>query len=486
MMTPDELQVKLAELVALPAETEWVEFKTNNAKPNDIGEYLSAIANSAALHHKEKGFIVWGVDDVTHTVIGTSFKPRKKKVGNEELENWLGRLLFPCVDFRIYEFDFEGKAVVIIHVPPALHTPVRFRDIEYIRVGSYLKKLKYYPEKERALWALFQRRAFEDGIAASDLLSDEILSLIDYPTFFEMLSQNLPENRSAILDRLAKERVIVRKAGERFNITNLGAILFARQLDQFPSLSRKAMRVIMYKNTSRLETIKEQPETRGYAVGFEGLIGYINDQLPRNEEIGKALRREVRMCPEIAIRELVANALIHQDFFITGTGPMVEIFTDRIEISNPGVPLINPLRFIDEPPLSRNEKLAAMMRRLNICEERGSGIDKVISQVELFQLPAPDFQVTSNHTKAILYASKRLSEMDRNDRIRACYQHACLCWVSNKMMTNASLRKRFGIEERNYPMASRIIAETIKAELIKPYDPKSKSRKMAKYVPFWL
>ena len=84
----------------------------------------------------------------------------------------------------------------------------------------------------------------------------------------------------------------------------------------------------------------------------------------------------------------MANALIHQDFSLTGTGPTVEIFADRIEVTNPGTPLIDTLRFIDEPPQSRNETLAATMRRLNICEERGSGIDKVISQVELYQLPA--------------------------------------------------------------------------------------------------
>ena len=112
------------------------------------------------------------------------------------------------------------------------------------------------------------------------------------------------------------------------------------------------------------------------------------------------------MYPEIAVRELVANALIHQDFAISGTGPMVEIFPDRIEITNPGTPLIDTLRFIDEPPRSRNQALASLIRRVNICEERGSGVDKVVFQVELFQLPAPDFQVTATHTKAVLYASR--------------------------------------------------------------------------------
>ena len=175
------------------------------------------------------------------------------------------------------------------------------------------------------------------------------------------------------------------------------------------------MRVIRYKGVNRVETVKEKPGVKGYASGFEGLIGYINDQLPQNEVIGQALRKDVPMYPELAIRELVPNALIHQDFSITGTGPMVEIFDDRLEISNPGQPLIDTLRFIDHSPRSRNEELASSMRRLHICEERGSGIDKVISQIEFYQLPAPDFRTDETHTRVILFAPKKLSGMDAKE-----------------------------------------------------------------------
>ncbi|MUG93423.1 hypothetical protein F7734_13685 [Scytonema sp. UIC 10036] len=125
------------------------------------------------------------------------------------------------------------------------------------------------------------------------------------------------------------------------------------------------------------------------------------------------------------------------------------------------------------------------MRRINICEERGSGIDKVVDVVEVFQLPAPAFKVTESHTQAILFAYKKLADMDKEDRIRACYQHACLRFVSNEQMTNSSLRKRFSISSENASIASRIITDTIKAGLIKPYDPSSESKKHTKYVPFW-
>jgi len=311
------------------------------------------------------------------------------------------------------------------------------------------------------------------------------LSLLEYPKYFEMVGLALPANKQGILERLSVEHFLAVKGGDYFDITNLGAILFAKQLSDFESLARKAVRVIRYKGVNRVETVKEKPGVKGYASGFEGLIGYINDQLPRNEVIGQALRKEVLMYPEPAIRELVPNALIHQDFSITGSGPMVEIFDDRLEISNPGQPLIDPLRFIDHSPRSRNEDLASVMRRLHICEERGSGIDKVIFQIEFYQLPAPDFRVDETHTRVVLFAQRKISAMDAKDKVRACYQHACLEFVSNRQMTNTSLRKRFSITDENYSIASRIISDTLDAELIKRYDPDSASRKHAKYVPFW-
>jgi predicted HTH transcriptional regulator len=242
--------------------------------------------------------------------------------------------------------------------------------------------------------------------------------------------------------------------------------------------------VIQYRGTSRLETRKEEVRGKGYANGFEELIEFINGLLPSNEVIGQALRKTVPMFPDPAVRELVANALIHQDFFVTGAGPMVEIFDDRVEITNPGEPLVDTQRFVDTPPKSRNEVLASLMRRVGICEERGSGIDKVVFQVEFFQLPAPLFEVLGSFTRAVLFAHKTLSAMDKNDRVRACYLHACLKYVNRDYLTNTSLRERFGIEEKNSAAASRLIKEAVEAGVIVPYDPETSKRYM-KYVPWW-
>ena len=484
-MTEDKVSRLIKDFSGLPAETEWIEFKSNYVDPDKIGENISAIANSAALLRKHVGYIIWGIENENHAIVGTDFLPKKTKKGNEELENWLLRNLNPRIDIVIHENIVDGKHIVLFEIQPALNRPVRFKDTEYIRVGSYTKKLRDYPEKERSLWKIFDKIPFEEGIAKKGVNSDNVLSLIDYPRYFSMMKEPLPDNRSAILSRLISEKIILTATENRYNITNVGAALFAKDLSQFDRLARKALRVIVYRGNNRIETLREQSLTKGYAIGFEGALRYINDQLPQNEEIGEALRKEVRMYPQIAIRELVANALIHQDFHITGAGPTVEIFSDRMEIINPGVPLIDTLRFIDEPPRSRNERLASLMRRVAICEERGSGIDKVIFHIEVFQLPAPDFRASADSTIAVLYGHRKFAQMKREERIRACYQHSCLQHVSGGHMTNASLRKRLGIKDSNYPAASRIFKDTMKSGLIKTKVEGVGSKRDTGYLPFW-
>lgn len=481
----NELLVGLVrELLKLPQETEWVEFKQNNDNPQEIGEYISALANSAALEEKAFAYMVWGIDDATHAVVGTKANPKQKKVGNEELENWLLRLLSPKIDFQFFEVTCDEGRIVLLEIHRAFPHPVKFSGEEFIRVGSYKKKLKDFPEKERALWRVLDKTPFEKGIAAEAVEDTEVLRLLDAPAYFQLLEIPQPDGRAATLRALAADALVQGRPDGKWNITNLGAILFATKLSEFRGLKRKAMRVVVYKGKDRVHAEREQEGAKGYATGFEGLMGFIDALVPRNEVIEQALRRSVPMYPDLATRELVANAVIHQDFSERGTGPMVEIFEGRLEITNPGVPLVPTDRFVDSPPKSRNEELASLMRRFRICEERGSGVDKVVFQTELHQLPAPLFEVPNGFTKATLFAPRSLAEMDKDARVRACYLHACLRWVRAEQLTNSSVRKRFGIEEGNRAIASRLIRDTVEAGRIVAVDA-SAAPKLMRYIPWW-
>lgn len=468
-------------LTAKPKETEWVEFKHNFHSKEEIGERISALSNSAYLCSMPFGYIVFGIDDETHNVIGTDLYAKRKKVGNEELESWLSTRLNPRLDFEIVDdFDYEDKGhVCVFKIPATINRPVSFLHEEYIRIGSTTRKLKDYPDKEAKIWKGGQK-SLEKIVLKKGLSAQEVASCLSVETYFDKLHLPLPQDTTGILDRFLSEQFIVRdEVG--YGVTELGAILLAKRLSDFDGLKRKMVRVIVYKGKSKIATIREQTFDKGYAIGFEEMVEWVNSQLPANEEIGQALRRDARMYPEIAVRELTANMLIHQDFSEQGF-PMIEIYTDRIEISNPGSPLISVERFIDEYQ-SRNDSLADIMRRMGMCEEKGSGMDKTIFNIELYQLPPLRLQVQENRTTATMFSYRKFAEIDKTERIRACYQHACLKYVSNEKMNNQSLRTRLGIEDKNYPMASRIIRDTLEAKLIKEESQDGASRH--NYIPYW-
>ena len=242
----------------------------------------------------------------------------------------------------------------------------------------------------------------------------------------------------------------------------------------------KAVRVIKYDGLDVTQPAHEQVGGKGYLIGFEGLIDYIMKSLPKHEVIEGALRKTVSDYPLLSIRELVANALIHQDLTINGC-PIISIFSNRIEITNPGIPLVPIDRFIDTPPCSRNELLASVMRKTGICEERGSGYDKVVSFVEQYNLPAPQIIVYENHTKVVLSARKSFDELTKDERIWACYYHTCLNYVQKKVTNNTSLRLRFKLDENERYKVSRVFSDSV--AYVKPKE--GTGPKNREYLPIW-
>lgn len=479
-----ELNKLVARLVALPKESEIVEFKQNFHSKEEIGKSISALSNSACILKQPFAYLVFGIEDGTRRVVGTDFRSKEKMVGNEELEVWLLNRLNPRIDVQCFDFVYSeaNVHVALYKIPATDNIPVKFLNEAYIRINSSTRKLINYPEKEKQIWKNEQIDKFLLRPAMKNLSTVDIAKYLSTESYFDFLKIPYPTTLEGVISRFKEERFVGEYQGSFF-ITNLGALLFAKNLNDFGVLSRKAIRVIKYKGLNKIETERDQIGAKGYALGFSGLVEWINGQLPANEEIGKALRQEVRMFPEIAIRELVANSIIHQDFAIKGF-PTVEIYSDRIEISNPGCPVINAERFIDEYS-SRNEELADIMRRMGFCEEKGSGLDKTIFSIELYQLPAVKIFVQENRTIVTIYSYKSLNNMNVEEKSRACYQHACLKYVSNDKMTNQTLRERFGIAEHNSSVASRIIKGALETGLIKEEEPENRSRKYKKYIPFW-
>jgi predicted HTH transcriptional regulator len=479
------LQDLIQELINLPNETEWAEFKANYQDPQMIGEYISALSNSAALCGKSKGYLIWGINDDTRKIEGTGFNYRKSKKGNEELESWLSRLLVPQIDIKFSEAEVDVVTVLVLEIPCATTQPVRFAGVEYIRIGTSKKKLKDYPDKERQLWRTFDSTPFELRIVVRNISEDEIVMLLDYPKYYDLLELPIPKNRNKVFDDFKKEKFIVANDAGNWDITTMGALLMGKDIKKFEGMLKKTVRVIWYKGNDRINAIREKEFSGGYAFSHEDIVQYILTIIPQEEIMEGPIRKTSYAFPETVIRELLANSMIHQALEQKGTSIMVELFADRMEFSNAGAPLVEIKRILDTTPVTRNENIAGFMHKCGICEERGSGYDKIIIATSSNNMPAPRVDNQSNQfTKATVLIKTPFDMLSKEDKVRTCYMQACLAYVKHSAITNTDMRALFGLSNSEMSKASRLINSTVKAGLIKPVDPEA-APKIMRYIPFW-
>ena len=457
--------------LASPAEHQRLEFKEAKTQFDNrkLYRYCVAIANEGG------GHLVLGVSDSKpRRVVGSAaFNDRSEMAAK----------IFQAIGFRvdIDEVHHPDGRVLVFRIPS------RPRGTAYSHQGAYLMRVgeELQPMSEDQL-----RRIFAEGQpgwleqpAKRGLSSREVVQLLDTQEFFDLLNLPYPSDQGGVIEKLKAERLVTQEADD-YAISNLAAVLLAKEFRSFEGIARKAPRLVTYSGINKLETKLDVTFGKGYAVGFQGLVALVMSQLPQNEVIEGAIRVERRLLPEVVIREVLANSFIHQDFEAQGASPMVEVYENRVEISNPGEPVVSIERFIDGYQ-SRNERLADLMRRFGLCEEKSSGIDRVIQAVESQQLPAPDFQAHIGRTVAILFGPRPFKNMSRTERVRACYQHCVLQWVSRDTMTNQSLRRRFQVQDNNASTISQIITAATEKGLIKLDPDAPSSRKYARYVPGW-
>lgn len=486
---PEDYSMLVQRLLSVPSESSTVEFKANNSNPELIGRYISGLANSAALKNAyDDAYVIWGVEDGTRRLIGTSFNPETKKIKKQNLELWLRQNLSTNADFTFIVHEKDEKKIVILRIKPAVRTPVTFMGKTYIRTGSSLQELKSESEKARQLWNALEETPYEERLALSHIDSQQVLSLLDYTRYFTQSNTPIPDNDAEILGYLEKERITVRHDSGQWAITNVGALLFAHSLDDFPTLSRKGLRIVHYYGTRRTAQTTRIDAVWGYA-DFDKTFTTILDELPTRENIDRALRQNTSVFPQLALRELLANMLIHQDLSVAGAGPLVEIFDDRIEFSNPGTSLIDVNRLVNDPPRSRNPLLAQLSRRLGICEEAGSGWDKIVDSCEMAHLPplVVTIQEEPPSMRVVMRQESTFKLLTVQERIDAAYWHACVQYANGEFLTNTTLRERFGLPPANstaISQVSRVIREAVDMKAIRPFDPEA-SRKNMRYVPAW-
>jgi ATP-dependent DNA helicase RecG len=482
-MATSDPKALLRRLLKEQSEGEWLEFKHNNCDPDLIGRTISACANAAMLVDSDRAFIVWGIENKTRNRLGTNVRLNELKKGGENLTNWLSRIIEPPLMMEFLDFTDRGKTFAVLVLEPTYDRPVKFSGTEYIRIGENVKSLKEFPEHERALWLATGRRKFESAVALPHQSIDDVLIKLQTSTYYQLRGDDIPKNKNEILRKFAQLGCITEDMEGGYDITNLGALLFANDISLFPSISTKSVRVIKYAGNDKMKSEEETEGKLGYAVGFQRMRKFIMDRLPKEEKYIDGVRKTVSAYSETAIREIIANALIHQDFTMKGTGPVVEIYDDRVEVTNPGNSLIAIDRIIDERR-SRNEKFAAAMREIGICEERGGGIDKAIIEIEEMSLPAPEFYPSSNSMRVVIFGPKKFAELSKADKVWACFCHCVVRWIRHDFMSNTTLRERFSLDDEDYQAVSAIISAARKEGRIVPAEA-GQGKRNARYIPYW-
>ena len=396
-MTPAQLQAKLTELVALPQESEWAEFKHKYVNPQDIGEYLSALSNSASLEGQPFGYIVWGIEDGTRNIVGTTFKPRSHKgAGNEDLEPWLNKLLLPKVNFRIFEFEANGLPMVMFEVQAANTAPVAFDRKRYVRVGSHKKPLSEHPERERKLWLLLSG-PIQDWSA--QICTGATLNDLD-PNAITFARQEYKKKHPALATEVDgwDDMTFLNKAKVCINgqITRTAIILLGRNESEHylsPGIARISW---VLKDEHGVEK-DYQHFGPPLILAVDQVFAKIRNLTYRYLPDASLFPTEITQYDPWVIRETLHNCIAHEDYAKGGKINVVETPTSLL-FTNVGMFLPGTVEEVivrDAPPeVYPNRFLAEAMVNLNMIDTIGSGIKRMFTRQRQRNFPMPDYDLS--------------------------------------------------------------------------------------------
>lgn len=356
-----ELAKKVKELIEYPTEADWFEFKTSWYEPYGIGEYISSLSNAAALEGQEYGFLVWGVHNKTHEIVGTTFDYRVD-VKNEPLEHFLARQVMPDNNFTFHEITMEGKRVVVMVVPAASKIPTGFAGNRFIRIGSSKVNLNKYPERESYLFHILRV-----GLPTMCNTESEYQDLTFEKLFVYYASKGVALNKRTFKKNLGL-------------LTDNGKYNLLAQL--ISDDSHIPIRFAIFNGADKASTMYSVREFGNTCLLFslDKVLEYgevLN--VPQADERGrKVQRKEVPLFNEDAFREAIINAFVHNQW-VSGNAPMITVFNDRIEILSRGT--IPPGQTIEGfyagESVPVNQKLSDMFLQLHISERTGRGVPKI-------------------------------------------------------------------------------------------------------------
>lgn len=466
-------------LSPLPQELNELDWKASTSKPERMARHLSAFANYAG-----GGYLIFGVED-GGTIKGLS--QQESELYSGQIGNWSRDLVTPEVRTQIFSFEYKGKALLGVHIEEAFDKPVHKKngslEDSYLRAGGQSRQMTRDEIRQSMMSSRHQR--YEELPAS--LPSTMLENWFDFFEFSEFIKRTKFESKDQerLFEHLFAHKLLVR-VDQKFIPTNLAILTCAKDLSLFPSYERYAVRITEYLDTTKMQAKKDVTIQLGVSLGLDLIVKQIAEALPHSEIIQNATKIRTSAIPLIAIRELIINSIMHRDLSKTNSFITAEIFSDRIEITNPGglLPDISVDRLIDHPSVCRNEVLSDFLRKLGLAEERGSGVDNALGAIELWGLPPVIFESQRDYFKATILMPRKFNTMSKDERITATYQHACLNKLTGKRTTNSSLRERFKFSSDETTKIGRLINDALESEKIKLANP-SASKRDFHYLPYW-
>jgi ATP-dependent DNA helicase RecG len=484
-MENNELYLSIIHSLTAQGEGEFFEFKMNKSDPTMIGEDISALSNMARIRGMDKAYLIWGVDDQTHALLGTDFDPWKSKKGNEDLIPWLRLEVSSTIEFSFHWAEGDDQRFIVLQIDAAKELPTRFAGNAYCRLESYTKDIRSQPQIERALLLALLKRQSESDVALGGLSEEELFSYLDFPAYYKAFGFTIPATRAEMIKAFLREDFIRLSSGGDYAILNLGALTFGSDLRRFPNLGARIVRVGERKNGVSTAIVNPKDFVEGYAISFSKILEHVMALTKPEERVNEEGHTVVEaLYPNILVREALTNMMIHQDISAAGESLMIWVSPKSLSFSNPGTLDVPVDRIIDIAPKAKNEKLALFLRRLGIGDSQGSGFDKIEAALEERHMPSAMIYAVSDSVRLEIEAKTSFLSYEEEERVRSVYYCACLAHENRVRMDNDFLRNRFGLSEKERPVVSRLLAHCVELGRIKLADPQAGVRNRS-YIPYW-
>lgn len=387
-MTKEEL----LNVIKNKSECEYVEYKDSFRNDDEIGEYISALSNGAALRKQEFGYLIWGVENVTRNLTNSKFNYEKEINGGENYAHYLSRNLNPRIDIDFKEESFDGNRVVYLEIPAATDIITDYKNVRYIRVGSSKEDIRRFPKIEKKLWSILNGDEF--SVYTEESPRQDLT--------FRIFKIYLDEYHIAYTeDNFLSNNYMLNKEGK----LNYIAYMFS---DQF----NMSFKVVKFGGINKQSEYIYRKEFGNCCVlkAIDNVLDYMEttENIVRSYFDGKASRRDEFLFNKRAFREAYINSVLHNDWS-NKTGPSVFLFKDHLEIYSYGTPLSIQTKdeFLHGKSRPINPELAKVFMKFDKFEESGRGVTTIL---EAYNESVFDFSSENSFVVRIKYNALAMNE----------------------------------------------------------------------------